>query len=125
MSWRRLRVVLDNLPVESAFVTAIRESMTAEDWQRLDKRSGGAVRFGPWSQTEMLLAEVCDRLGQLAWMQSDGSTPPPDPYPRPGVDLTNVHSINSDAEAYLREVERLHGAQPAPDWRPPSQREAT
>jgi hypothetical protein len=117
MSWRRLRVVLDHLPRESAFVTAIRDGMSPEDWQRLDKASG-PVRYGPWSQMEMILADLRDNVARLVWMESDRSAPPPDPYPRPGVDLANVRGITPDVEAqlaYLREVERLHGAHPT-DW---------
>jgi len=118
MSWRRLQVVLDHLPPESAYVTAVRETMTPEDWERADS-APAATQHGPWSQMEMLLADIRDWIARLAWMQTDGSTPPPDPYPRPGIDLSNVRGISPDIErkiAYLREVERLHGAQP--EWPP-------
>lgn len=123
MSWRRLRVVLDHLPPESAYLTAVREAMTPEDWQRLDEPSTAPEGYGPWSQTDLLLADLRDWVARLTWMSSDGKTSAPPPYPRPGVDLSNVRGITPDVEAYLREVERLHGAHPT-DWRPPSE-EAT
>lgn len=122
MSWRRLRVVLDHLPPESAYLTSVREAMTPEDWQRLDEEP--RTTHGPWSQADYLLADLRDWVARLAWMQSDGKTPAPPPYPRPGVDLSNVRGITADVEAYLREVERLHGAHPT-DWRPPSEEATT
>lgn len=120
MSWRRFGVLLNHLPPESAYMTALRESMTPDELAALSAQPG-MDRFGSWSQLEMLLARVGDEIAHLIWMQSDGKTPPPQPYPRPGVRRTaTVSAINPAAEAYLREVERLHGAQPAPDWKPPA-----
>ena len=118
MSWRRLRVLLDHLPSESAYLTAVREAMRPEDWKSLEDDDRPA-QHGPWSRADHLLATIVDRLAWLTWLQTDGSGPTPQPYPRPGVDLSNVRGINPETErrlAYLREVERLHGAQPAPDW---------
>jgi hypothetical protein len=122
MSWRRLGVILDQLPPESAYYTAVRESLSPHELAELSERADQS-RFGPWSHLEMLLARVGDGINHLAWMQTKGDTPAPDPYPRPGVRRPgNVVPLNPEAAAYhlayLREVERLHGAAPAPDWRP-------
>lgn len=119
MSWRRFKVILGHLPPESAYVTAVREAMSPDELAALSAQVD-PDRHGPWSKLEMLMAAVRDEVARLAWMQSDGSTPVPDPYPRPGVKRRGVTAINPAAEAYLREVERLHGAQPAPDWKPPA-----
>lgn len=80
------------------------------------------VGDGPWSLSELLAATQIDLLRHLIWMQSDGKTPAPKPMPRPGVTDPNVVAISPRAEAYWRaywrEVERLHGGTPAPDWEP-------
>lgn len=116
LSWRRLGVVLSHLGPESAYLTAVRESLTPEELQAMAARSPD--HHGVWSQADMLLARIGDLVSDLIWMNSSGETPRPDPYPRPGVDRTVVKAISPYAEAYLREVERLHGAEPAPDWKP-------
>lgn len=40
---------------------------------------------GRWSQTEMLLALLVDRVGQLIHVTAGAKGKPPEPYPRPGV----------------------------------------
>lgn len=120
MSWRRLGVILRHLPPESATQTALREN-EPDDAPQVEPEG-----FGPWSKAEHLLARVGDAVEHLAWMQSDGKKNPPKPLPRPGVAKPprKVTAINARALAYLREVERLHGAKPAPDWKPPDLEEA-
>lgn len=117
MSWRRLGVVLRHLPPESHYATAIRPTEAAQAPVQVTPEM-----LGPWSQSEQLLARIGDAVEGLAWMQSDGKSPRPKPYPRPGT-VSPVTPINEDAVAYLLEVERLNGAAPGPDWLPPSQRE--
>lgn len=76
--------------------------------------------FGPWSQTDMLLALVCDRLATLIWQKSadpQNPTPPPKPLPRPGIE-SNVVAISQEALAFL-EYKRAHrGADPPEGWTP-------
>lgn len=118
MSWRRFSVVLRHLPRESAFKTALWESMTPQERAALPKPDGS----GSWSHLELLAATQVDLLRHLLWQNSDGKSPAPEPTPRPGVEGRKVVAISPEAEAYWRaywrEVERLHGASPAPDWTP-------
>jgi hypothetical protein len=114
MSWRRLRVVLDHLPSESAYLTATRNATDLSLLPEPDPDS-----HGPWAHADLLLAAIFDRLGQLVYMQSDGKQPPPPPYPRPGVQAkSNVTPISPAARAYLRYLEEHQGAAPPEDWEP-------
>ena len=112
MSWRRFAILLDHLPSESAYRTAVLNAVDFDDLPAPDPD-----RHGPWAHSELLLAAIFDRLGQLVWMQSDGKRPPPPPYPRPGI-RPNVRAINPAAEAYLRYLEAHQGAAPPADWQP-------
>jgi hypothetical protein len=117
LSWRRLGVVIDHLPPESATKTAIRETLTPEQLADIPE----ATTYGPWSRAEMLAARIGDGIDQLIWMQTTGESPPPPPLPRPGIERpmdTNSGASLSFAKAYLEEVLRNHGALPSPDWQP-------
>lgn len=59
--------------------------MTAEQRERL--ASSEADGHGPWSQTDMLLALIADRVERQTWTLAEWKTrpPAPDPIPRPGV----------------------------------------
>jgi hypothetical protein len=112
MSWRRFQVVLNHLPIESAYKTAVRDATDLSSLPEPDPD-----RHGPWSHEAMLLAGIFDRVGQLAWMQTDGKNPPPPPYPRPGV-ASNVWPINPAAHAYLEYLQAHHGEAPPEGWEP-------
>jgi len=101
-------VILGNLPGDSAYMTAVRESLTDE---QLLAEPVGPIRHGRWSRADFLLARAGDLLAYLIWMQSAGESPPPDPLPRPGV-KSNVIPINADARAYLERVREMKGAAP-------------
>lgn len=114
MSWRRLSLVLANLPVESRYVTERRNDTDAKD---LPLPEPGI--FGPWPQTDMLLARIGDLLERQQWAEADPKTrgAPPRPYPRPGTE-SNVRAISDEALAYL-EYKRVHqGEDPPEDWTP-------
>ena len=112
MSWRRFGVVLSHLPSESAYMTALRDATDLEALPPPD-----LDRHGPWSHEALLLAGIFDRLGTLAWMQSDGKKPPPPPYPRPGI-ASNVRAISPAARAYLEYLQAHHGEAPPDGWVP-------
>jgi len=85
MSIRRLRILFQNLPAESATMTALRNSSPAEFG------AGGDAAEGRWSQAEMLLAAVVDELAVVRWLYHSVHTdkkelPPPTPIRRPGGD---------------------------------------
>lgn len=62
MTWRRLRVLIEGLPPESATWTAIRNA-TPED--KLDAAAVEArPELGRWSQLEMLVAQLIDAVNR-------------------------------------------------------------
>jgi hypothetical protein len=114
-------VLLDGLPPESLTKTAIRDSMTLEQWESLPQSSA----WGQWSHAEHLLAANGDRLARIEWtlvaLQSEkGKAPkPPEPIPRPGVGGGPLAAVaRKERQAALRNVallkarEAAHGAQP-------------
>lgn len=65
MTWRRLRVLMSQLPRESRLV------------RRLDPRA-------EWSATDHLLASVIEALRAGNWQRGGGKGPRPRPLKRPG-----------------------------------------
>lgn len=116
MSWRRFAIVLNRLPVDSEFRTELRD---ATDFSTLPPPEPGV--YGPWPQSDLLLARIGDLMQHWLWANADPEqrpANPPPPYPRPGVELGNVRAISDEALAYL-EYKRLNqGADPPADWKP-------
>jgi hypothetical protein len=104
LSLRRLGVLIDHLPPESATRTALRDSMTPEQVAALPAREGD----GPWSLADHLLARVGDGIDWLVWAKSDQAAEKPRPFPRPGVKRDNVRAINPAADAYLANLRQRH-----------------
>lgn len=81
LTLRRLRVLLDGLPPESAWATAIRRR---EDYTP-GKADLDAVR---WGTVHELLAALIDATNSVKWAvfqsQSNRTVKPYDPFPRPG-----------------------------------------
>lgn len=91
MTWRKLTVLIAQLPPESATATAL----------RLDERDApGERESGPphdpeteqWSRVEQLLAGIHDELNVLHWLYASAHKDPkkplawkPERLPRPGV----------------------------------------
>ena len=117
MSWRRFAIILENLPGESAYKTALRNST---DLTALPPPEPGV--YGPWPQTDLLLARLGDLMSHWLWMNADPQSrpaQPPQPYPRPGVEVgSNVRPISPAARAYLLYLEEHQGAAPPEDWEP-------
>lgn len=86
MSLRRLRILIEHLPPESATRTAMRN---AADPEALAEASREArPDRAAWSNTELLLAALMDtvRAQTSVAIAAAGGTPPPfEPTPRPGV----------------------------------------
>lgn len=113
LSWRRLRVLIDHLPPESATKTAMRLAAEADGVPETDAEPADA----PWSQTEMLLAVVIDRLGDLTYVlqRAHGGKPEkPKPLPRPGVRRKKkkpLRPLNAvEAEWLFRHINGLNQA---------------
>ncbi|MFD4394644.1 hypothetical protein [Kitasatospora sp. NPDC058478] len=88
MTPRRLRVLIEHLPPESATRTALRLAVPLEDRyaQAEDERDPEA---GAWSQDQMLLAQIIDvlRAQHYSYLRANGAKDiqPSPPVPRPGV----------------------------------------
>lgn len=104
MSWRRLRVLIQHLPPESATWTALRNSMSDEELaEQADK---GEPEKGRWSQIEQLLAATLDATRRVEWVllcaniESKSKRPDaPKPTPRPGAKPLRPKVQLSDASA--------------------------
>lgn len=112
LSWRRLGALVKNLPPESATKTALRNATPEHEM----RQAAGSAEYGPWSQTDMLLAELIDINRWLQWAKTkdaEKGTGHPEPYPRPGVkrkgEAAPVTAAVVDMLEYLR---AHHGASP-------------
>lgn len=120
---RRLRVLIDGLPPESATKSAIRDGMTVQEWESLP----ASERWGQWSHTDLLLGTVADRLGWLNWTlqavnAEKGKAPAhPEPLARPGVGGPPAAVAQQKRQKNLQQIARLHairlahGAEPTPE----------
>jgi hypothetical protein len=83
MTWRKLRVLIERLPAESATMTAIRRDNPLPAEGDVDPEAGR------WSQSDMLLAALVDELRRsnyyLLMVNGAKRLKPPKPVPRPGV----------------------------------------
>ncbi|MCX4816778.1 hypothetical protein OG601_47520 [Streptomyces sp. NBC_01239] len=90
MTWRRLRVLIQHLPPESATWTALRNSLSDEELaEQADK---GEPEKGRWSQQEQLTAALLDATRRVEYVlicantESKAKLPKtPEPVPRPGA----------------------------------------
>ncbi|MGW6741629.1 hypothetical protein ACWGDX_13035 [Streptomyces sp. NPDC055025] len=104
MTVRRLRVLIERLPPESATMTALRNAMTAEEHEQLARK--GEPEKGRWSQIEQLLAGISDGLRDLQYItvvaNSDGKgrkPKRPEPMRRPGVGTSKAREALTDEHA--------------------------
>lgn len=110
LTYRRLQVLVDHLPPESATKTALRESIPEADREKLAKlpRAG----HGPWSQQEMLLAAVADRLAWVVYAVyavHNAKPEQPSPIPRPGVSTRPRRQFTDAQYDHLRAMRRRPG----------------
>ncbi|HCA85775.1 MAG TPA: hypothetical protein DEQ61_09910 [Streptomyces sp.] len=90
MTWRRLRVLIQHLPPESHTMTALRNALPADEYER--QAEGGEPERGRWSVEMQMLAGITDSLRRLEYIllvaNSSGKGPKvkkPEPMRRPGV----------------------------------------
>jgi hypothetical protein len=88
LGWRKLLVLIDQLPPEGALNTAIRSRVPEDE---LAARRGDPAA-APWSTMETLTAMLIDEVRMLAWSyasaHSKSAIPKPTPLPRPGAGRT-------------------------------------
>jgi hypothetical protein len=89
-SWRWLRVFIEHLPPESHTMTALRNSLPADELA--EQAEKGEPEKARWSQTEQLLAAVLDATRRVEWVllcanidQKSKRPDVPDPTRRPGA----------------------------------------
>jgi len=118
LSFRRLKIILDHLPPESAFRTAIRDRTPPEQLVESGEVEAGGESgsgHGPWSQTDHLLALLFDQVAALRYearaMKGDKKAKPPEPLPRPGVGgRGKPKPINREAIDFLVSIRENRGA---------------
>lgn len=116
LSFRRLRIIIDRLPEDSALWTEIRDEMSPEDLAEHDEAVSSKRKHGRWSKTNLLLASIADRIAVNTWQyvaskSPKGKAPPePKPIPRPGVETKTAGPMGSNQRAYLERLRRNRGA---------------
>jgi hypothetical protein len=90
MSWRRLRVLIQQLPPESATWTALRNSLSPVELA--EQAEKGEPEKGRWSQLEQLVAANVDAIRRVEWVllcsnieQKSKRPDAPEPMRRPGA----------------------------------------
>lgn len=110
LSLRRVRVLLDRLPPESATHTAMRDVFSDEELRDHAKAHTPKSGHGPLSRSDIFLIDLRD---QLAWVEyaiyrSQGGKPrQPEPTPRPGV-VTKASKKKTDQVAPLNAAGLAH-----------------
>jgi hypothetical protein len=104
MSWRRLRVLIQHLPPESATWTALRNGLSDE--QMAEQSEKGEPEKGRWSQADQLLALIADRVARLEYVLISVNTEhksqrpkAPEPIRRPGAKPVKARQRMSDNQA--------------------------
>lgn len=109
MTWRRLDVLLDALPGESLYKTALSNSLGDDMLADMAKQAPDG--HGRWSHTDLLLAYMIDLLGLVAYGLRVFEKPP-EPYRRPGImpkTRKRDPAITAAIAAIAREHAELHG----------------
>lgn len=90
MSWRRLRVLIQHLPPESATWTALRNELSPAELAAQAEK--GRPELGRWSQLEQLIAANVDATRRVEWAlwsvnieQKSKRPDMPEPMRRPGA----------------------------------------
>ncbi|MDX3520683.1 hypothetical protein [Streptomyces scabiei] len=90
MTARRLRVLIQRLPQESATWTALRNKLTP--MELAEQAEKGEPEKARWSQQEQLTATLVDAVRKVEWVlwcvnieQKSKRPPPPEPMRRPGA----------------------------------------
>jgi hypothetical protein len=109
LTWRRVGVLIERLPPESALKTAIRDAQGAVTLARQAASEDGDsdTGFGPYSNTDMHIAALIDEIRWLrhAIYHAQGAKPKkPHQYPRPGVMPVKTRKISTAGRTHLAEL---------------------
>ncbi|MGW4493739.1 hypothetical protein [Streptomyces sp. NPDC004376] len=104
MTPRRLRVLLQHLPPESATWTAIRNSMSDEELAAQSEK--GTPERDRWSKQDLLMAALVDATRRVEYVLICANTDKksqrpraPEPVPRPGSKPARPKQELTDAQA--------------------------
>lgn len=104
MTARRLRVLIQRLPPESATWTALRNELTPQ--QLAEQAEKGEPEKGRWSQLEQLIAANVDATRRVEWVllcsnieQKSKRPDAPEPMRRPGAGPRKTRAQLSDKSA--------------------------
>ncbi|TAK89384.1 MAG: hypothetical protein EPO06_12035 [Burkholderiaceae bacterium] len=90
MTYRLLSGLIDRLPPEGHYKTAVRDSLSDAQLGEAIAANRATPGHGPWSHTDLLIAALIDSVNTLrhAVIAVAGvKAKEPKPYPRPGVGL--------------------------------------
>ena len=115
LTWRLVKVLIDNLPPESATKTSARDALTDEQLAKLLEAEQGpaAPGHGPWSHLEHLSASIVDVLQQIRHVLvvvNGGTSDPPKPLSRPGVGGRR-RKISQPGREHLAQMAAAHEQQ--------------
>jgi hypothetical protein len=106
MTSRRLRVLIQHLPAESATMTALRNELS--DAELAAQADHGEPERASWSQQELLLASLVDAVRRVEHvlicsnLDSKARRPePPEPLRRPGAKPPEVRRKLTDDGAEI------------------------
>lgn len=102
-------MLLDALPGESAYKTAVRDAIPDERLAEMAAlpRQG----HGPWSHTDLLIGALVDlaRWQIHATYTVAGAKPKqPEPFPMPGVGARKRKALTAEGHAYLQRLRAEH-----------------
>jgi hypothetical protein len=111
LTWRRLLVLVEQLPPESAVMTAIRNMIPEDELHASESHP----EFAAWSNLENLIALLIDEVRNFSWSfiqsRSEAKVPRPDPVRRPGIGSGRQARVIS-LDAAKRMDPRLRGLSP-------------
>ena len=118
MTFRRVRVLIDRLPPESATHTTMRDQFSDDELRAHLDRNTDKPGHGALSRQDMRLIDLADQLKwiEYAIYRSQGGKPrKPEPTPRPGLPAKGsktkapVQPLNAAGLAHLRHLRENGG----------------
>lgn len=113
LSLRRLRILIEHLPPESATKTAMRNAITPE--QMAAATSESRPDLAPWSNVEMMLAALKDEIvlsRSVAVAAAGGKPGEFRPTPRPGIPPTGTKAREGLTDEQRRALDPRMRSQP-------------
>lgn len=99
-------MLLDALPGDGRYKTALRDDSFSDD-ELAELAARPREGHGSWSHLELLVAELIDRVGLVAYGLRVWEKPP-ERLPRPGVVPVGRRRIDPVAKARLRAIAQEH-----------------